>query len=74
MNKAHAVTVDDSVIMVNRAKKYDGGESGGHTAGTNDVRTVEQKALTDQRHVTLAADEALVVPVTIVKRRKLDRA
>jgi len=37
----------------------------------DDVGAVKQKSLTDQRHVTLAAQETLVVPVTIVERREL---
>jgi len=49
------------------------GESDGHAAGADDVGAVEEKSLPDQRHVALAADEALVVPVTVVERRELGR-
>ena len=74
VNDQHmAAMVDIQRDSVTTRRIQQRGESVRHTAGTDDVRTVQQKSLTDQRHVTLAADEALVVPVTVVERRKLRR-
>ena len=57
-----------------RRKETAGGSSGGRTAATDDICAVQQKSLPDQRHVTLAADETLVVPMPVLERRKLDRS
>jgi len=45
----------------------------GHAAGADDVGAVEQEAEADKRHVAPAADETLVVPVSVVERRELRR-